>query len=627
MTEREQAPPAPAEQPLATAKPSAIALSAPPRLLTPSGSVRRPFPKPAAFALPVGLGLGMVGARLAGTPAIVIRGPASIAAVLAVCSMATWLEQRIYDRLLGKSRFKRIVWSLLVPIAALVLGPLVGALVGSLGLLLRDGGLFMGSLILGSFWLASAAVGSIVIVLIDVGVSAVIQDFRSRVQAAVLSLTTIGILLAVGIYALARAVGEGLQRAAAEGRLPAGLQIDLGGGELDAAQKQLMLSQAETAELVTILLVVLAVLVTLPAMLSACGKLADAVMERLNPLRAAFDEVGAGRLDVRVEEGGSRELRAIGRGFNRMTESLRETLSDLERRNLDLAEMNRATARFVPFQFLELLRKSSIREIERGDQIELEISVLFSDIRGFTTMAEGMGAKATFGFINRYFGHMEAAIHRQEGFINDIYGDGIMALFHRGADAALRAALDMLAAVELFNQTLLDEGKTPIRVGIGMHSGTLMLGTIGGKDRLSCTVIGDPANTAARVEGMTKLYGARLLISDGIQRRLADAARYRLREIDRVQAKGKREPLELYEALDGEPGELGAAKWRSRERFAEGLRLFRQAAFAQALPHFEACLAVASADEPARLYVERCRRYLAQPPAPSWDGITRLDSK
>jgi class 3 adenylate cyclase/HAMP domain-containing protein len=627
MTEHEQAPSVPAEQALGTAPCSPLAPSSPPRLLTPSGSVRRRFPKPAAFTLPLGLAIAIVGARLAGPPGAVARGLGAVVATLSVCSMATWLEQRVYDKLLGKSRLKRIVLSLLLPLGALVLGPFVGGLVGLLGLLFHDNGAFVLSLVFGSFWLASAAVGSIVIVLIDVAVSAVIRDFRSRVQTAVLSLTTLGILSAVGIYAAARAIGEGLQRAAAEGKLPAGMRLDLGEGALDPAQSRLLLGQAETAELATIFFLMIAVLMTLPAMLSACGKLADAVMERLNPLRAAFDEVGAGRLDVRVEEAGSRELQAIGRGFNRMTESLSATLSDLERRNLDLAEMNRATVRFVPFQFLELLRKSSIREIERGDQIELEISVLFSDIRGFTTMAEGMGAKATFGFINRYFGHMEAAIHRQEGFINDIYGDGIMALFHRGADAALRAALGMLEAVELFNQTLLAEGKAPIRVGIGMHSGTLMLGTIGGKDRLSCTVIGDPANTAARVEGMTKLYGARLLVSDGIERRLDDASRYRLRELDRVQAKGKREPLVLYEALDGEPGELGAAKWRSRERFAEGLRLFRQAAFAKAQPHFEACLAAAPADEPARLYVERCRRHLEHPPGPSWDGITRLDSK
>jgi len=594
------------------------------RLLTPSGSVKRRFPKPAAITLPVGLGLAMIGSVW---PGMHLRALGTTIAALSVCSMATWLEQRVYDKLLGKTRLKRIVLSLLLPVGALVLGAPLGALVGALGLLVRDHGVFSISLVVGACWLACAAVGSILIVLIDVGVSAIIPDFRSRVQAAVLSLMTVGVLAAVGIYSLAELTRERLHEAALEGHMLPGLSFDFGDGKVEGEQARLLLAETDLPELSTMLVVLAAILVMLPVLLSASGKLADAVMERLNPLRAAFDEVGSGKLDVRVEEAGSRELVAIGRGFNRMTESLRETLTDLERRNLDLAEMNRAAIRFVPFQFLELLRKSSIREIERGDQIELEISVLFSDIRGFTTMAEGMGAKDTFGFINRYFGHMEAAIHREEGFINDIYGDGIMALFHRGADAALRAALGMVQAVEQFNATLRTEGKTPIRIGIGMHSGPLMLGTIGGKDRLSCTVIGDPANAAARVEGMTKLYGAQLLISDGTHRRLGDPSRYRLREIDRVQAKGKREPLGIYQVLDGEPGEIGEAQWQSRATFAEGLELYRRGSFAEARRSFEACLGKAKDDEPAKLYVERCRRCLEHPPEPSWDGVTRLESK
>jgi class 3 adenylate cyclase len=273
------------------------------------------------------------------------------------------------------------------------------------------------------------------------------------------------------------------------------------------------------------------------------------------------------------------------------------------------------------------LRKRSLREIERGDQIELEISVLFCDIRGFTTMAEGMGPNGTFRFINRYLGHMEAEIHREQGFINDIFGDGIMALFHCGADAALRAALGMLAAVERFNAVLVEEGKEPIRVGIGMNSGPLMLGTIGGKDRLSCTVVGDPANAAARVESMTKLYGATVLITHKTRERLEDPSRYRLRELDWVQAKGKQEPMVVYEVLDAEAPALAEAKWESRESFAEGLRLYREGSFDAAKRTFEACFAEAPQDGAAELYISRCARHLELGTAADWDGVTRLESK
>jgi len=422
-------------------------------------------------------------------------------------------------------------------------------------------------------------------------------------------------------------VGTKLQDVGTQLAISEDAVIGLPNGELRGPEIRELLSRPETADLIAVGLSLLVAMGALPAILSACGKLADGVMERLNPLSDALAEVTSGHLDVRVEEGGSRDFVQISRGFNRMAQSLTETLTDLDVRNRDLADMNRATSRFVPFQFLELLDKRTIREIERGDQIQLDISILFADIRGFTTMAEQMGPAATFGFINRYLGHMEAEIHREQGFINDIFGDGIMALFHKGADAALQAALGMLAAVDRFNETLAADGEQPIRVGIGMNSGPLMLGTIGGAERLSCTVVGDPANTAARVEGMTKLYGATLLISQGTYERLADPERYRIREVDRVRAKGKDEPLAIYEVLDGDPPEVREQKLHTAALFETALDHYRAGAFEDALVTFERCCAEAPTDAAAALYVDRCQEYLALGPPADWDGVTRLRSK
>jgi class 3 adenylate cyclase len=321
---------------------------------------------------------------------------------------------------------------------------------------------------------------------------------------------------------------------------------------------------------------------------------------------------------VRVEVGGSRDLRKIASGFNRMVDSLSRTLRELDARARELAAMHTAAARFVPFQFLGLLHKPSLREVERGDQTELDMTVLFSDIRGFTRIAERMGPEQTFTFINRYLAEMEVEIHREQGFINDFFGDGIMALFHTGADAGVRAALGMLAAVERLNGALVAEGRDAI---------ALMLGTIGGRDRLSCSVVGDPANTAARVEGMTKLYGATLLIGEATLRRLDDPARYRLREVDRVQAVGKAEPLSIYEILDGEPAARREQKLRTCDAFAEAVRAYRSGDFAGAREGFERCRREAPDDAAAALYLERCAALEAQPPPEAWDGVTRLTSK
>ena len=595
------------------------------RLLTPYGSRLRAFPRWAAIALGAGVVLSIPSSPSGASASQLIAMLAKTAAILGMCAIGAWAEQRIYQGLLGARRVSRVLLTFFVPFLICLLTPLL-AMLGALAAIIGDDGTVGFAILAGGGWMASAAVGTAIMVVIDVVISALIPDFRSRVQAAVLSLLTLTAAFAVGVYWLARMLGETLQRVGTDW-IPDDAVLDYGDGELTGPQLREILTRSETADLFALGLSLLVATGVLPAILSACGKLADGVMERLNPLADALAEVTSGRLDVRVEAGGSRDFVQIAQGFNRMAQSLTETLTDLDVRNRDLTEMNRAASRFVPFQFLELLDKRTIREIERGDQIQLDISILFADIRGFTTMAERMGPAATFGFINRYLGHMEAEIHREQGFINDIFGDGIMALFHQGADAALQAALGMLAAVERFNETLVAEDQDPIRVGIGINSGPLMLGTIGGKDRLSCTVVGDPANTASRVEGMTKLYGANLLISQGTYERLADPARYVLREVDRVLAKGKDEPLAIYEILDGDRQGVREQKLRTAKAFAAALADYRDGDFEMAKQGFEACLLEAPDDAGAALYVDRCQEHVAQGPPADWDGVTRLHAK
>jgi len=595
-----------------------------PRLLTPTSSRLRPFPKRTAIALALCM-LASLPASPSGAMALqVLDGVVKVGATLAICALATWAEQRLYKGLLGTGRVSRVLLTLFVPLLIAGLTPFL-AIVASLVAIVGDDGTLGIAVLLGGAWMASAAAGTAIMVMIDVVVSAMIPDFRSRIQAAVLALLTMVVVLALGMYAGARWLASTLARELPD-LLGDGGELDLGSRTFKGDEIRELVSAPETVELVVLGLVLTVALLALPAILSACGKLADGVMERLDPLVVAFDEVADGRLDVRVEEGGSSDLVKVAQGFNRMVQSLTDTLVDLDVRNRDLAEMNRATSRFVPFQFLELLAKNNIREIERGDQVRLDISILFSDIRGFTTMAEKMGPEATFGFINRYLGHMEAEIHREEGFINDIFGDGIMALFHRGGDASMRAALGMLEALERFNEVLVAEGGEPVRMGIGVNSGPLMLGTIGGGERLTCTVVGDPANTAARVEGMTKLYGASMLISEATRERLEDASRYQLREVDRVRAKGKQEPMVIWEVLDGEPAARREHKLRTREAFAEAIAHYRAGRFAEAQRGFEGCRSDEE-DGAVSLYLERCSERLALGSVDDWDGVTELSSK
>jgi class 3 adenylate cyclase len=595
------------------------------RVLTPAESRLQPFPRRAAMVLGAAFAVAIPTAPKGGFGSSLFA-IALLVGLGACIVLSGWLELRIYRRLLAERRLTRMALSAVMPLVLFVASWPATFVLGIGGALLGDNGMIGVCVALAMLWAASSAFGSMVVVFIDVLISAIFRDFRSRVQLAVMSLLGISVVGATGTYVLGHAAADALvaalQRGVTAGEMTA--DLDLAGRHITGAELLELLQRPHAIDVITAALVGLVFVLMLPAIVSACGKLADAVMERLNPLADAIDEVGRGRLDVEVEEGGSRDFVRISQGFNRMVESLGAMIADLDAKNRDLSELHGASSRFVPFQFLELLHKKSIREIERGDQTALEIAVLFSDIRGFTTLAERIGPAETFAFVNRYVAHMEPAVHGARGFINDFAGDGIMALFNTGPDAAVRAALGMTQALAALNRELVAEGREPIAVGIGINTGQLMLGTIGGSTRLACTVIGDPANVAARIEGMTKVYGSTVLLSDSTVRGLPEG--YRVREVDRVQAVGKREAAAVYELLDAEPEEALAQKLGSAERFTAGLEAYRSGDFRAALVHFEACAAAAPLDKTAALYVTRCRELGDHPPA-SWDGVTRLERK
>lgn len=323
------------------------------------------------------------------------------------------------------------------------------------------------------------------------------------------------------------------------------------------------------------------------------------------------------------------EATVLLRTFSRSYDRIEDLSKSLEASNKDLRDTNRAVIRFVPFDFLRLLKKDSIRDLKRGDCLEADMSIMFCDIRGFTTLIESLSPDSAFRFVNSFTEEMEPAIHENGGFINQYLGDCIMALFPAGSDAAMRAGLGMLKALEGFNEADRERmgGNKPTRIGIGINSGPLMIGTIGGPERLAQTVIGDAVNTAARVESLTKLYGTRFLISGTTYDGLTDPAAYRLRLLDRVIVQGRTESIPIYEVLDGLSEEERNAKLATSERFAEARRAYDKGAFATAGELFGACLARCPTDRASDLYVERCRKFAADGVPPGWRGETVLTEK
>jgi class 3 adenylate cyclase len=292
-----------------------------------------------------------------------------------------------------------------------------------------------------------------------------------------------------------------------------------------------------------------------------------------------------------------------------------------------LVATNSAIERFVPYRFLELLDRKTVAEFGRGDAALLQMSVMFCDLRGFTTLAESLGPEATFRFINEYLAAMEPNILSNGGFVNQYLGDGIMSLFHTSADSAVSSAARMAEGLRHLNERRAATGLAPLRIGIGIHTGPLMLGIIGGESRLSPGVVGDAVNVAARIEGMTKIYGVTALVSDVTRSGLSDPGSPRVRELDRVMAKGKTEPFGIHEILDADPAEVREAKMSSAASFALGLRCYRAGDFAAALKAFTACVERCPADGPARLFVQRLEHLAQAGPPAGWSGVTVLDTK
>ena len=271
---------------------------------------------------------------------------------------------------------------------------------------------------------------------------------------------------------------------------------------------------------------------------------------------------------------------------------------------LEIAE---ATSRFVPNEFLAFLGCDSIVDIKLGEAVELEMSVLFSDIRDFTTLSEQMTPEENFKFINSYLSRMEPLIVENQGFIDKYIGDAIMALFSEGADDAVKAGIAMLHTLAEYNRARASLGYVPVQIGVGINTGSLILGIVGGKSRMDGTVISDAVNLASRIESLTKNYGVSLLITQQTFDRLTNPGDYAIRVIDKVQVKGKSEWVTVYEVFDADWPEVKAGKLATLQLFSEALSLYNMNSFREAAGLFADCLRQNPGDKVARIYWERCQ--------------------
>ncbi len=220
-------------------------------------------------------------------------------------------------------------------------------------------------------------------------------------------------------------------------------------------------------------------------------------------------------------------------------------------KNIDLSnsllELNNSLSRFIPQNFIDLMGKSNITEISLGNCTEQEMTIMFSDIRSFTTISEQLSSGESFRFINDYLQVMGPIIKSNNGFIDKYIGDGIMALFPNHPNDAVNASLEMMAALQKFNLLNIALNKPQIAIGIGLHYGTVVLGTVGEPDRMDTTVISDAVNLAARIESLTKQYLVSVIISGEAFDKLSNSLAGLCNFIGKATVKGKTIETKLYQ--------------------------------------------------------------------------------
>jgi class 3 adenylate cyclase len=323
-------------------------------------------------------------------------------------------------------------------------------------------------------------------------------------------------------------------------------------------------------------------------------------------------------LDSRAEVRTRDEVGRLGVSFNAMADALQQYGSRLE-------SLLSAYGRFVPHELLRLLKKGSILDVKLGDQTQREMAVLFSDIVGFTSLSETMTPFENFNFLNSYLRRMGPRIRAAGGFIDKYIGDGIMALFPEKPDDALNAAVGMQTAMEEYNGHRARSGYRPIKIGIGVNAGKLMLGTVGEQERMDGSVISDAVNLCSRLQGLTRVYGSAILTTGQTLKMLVEPTRFRCRFIDRVRVRGKKETNLLFEVLDGEPPGQREKKIAYRPELARALRLYYGREFPGALDIIVKLLRENPDDEILRIYRKRCELLVNLGTPEGWQGVEEFD--
>jgi two-component system sensor histidine kinase ChiS len=267
---------------------------------------------------------------------------------------------------------------------------------------------------------------------------------------------------------------------------------------------------------------------------------------------------------------------------------------------------------FVPQAFLDILKKDSVNQLRLGDHVMQEMTIFFSDIRQFTSLMEDLTPEESFKFIYSSLARIVPVISANGGFVDKYIGDAIMALYpqHDSADMAVRSAIEIQKTLVEYNQHRAKLNYRPLSIGIGIHTGTLMMGVVGVEDRMQNTVISDAVNQASRLEGMCKAYNVSIVISLEIFQKLENPGSYMYRFLGKSKVKGRDEPVTVYEIFDGVNPELLERKKKANRYWEEGMLSFSKKDYSSASKEFRKVREILPEDGAAIYFTDYCMKKL-----------------
>ena len=290
----------------------------------------------------------------------------------------------------------------------------------------------------------------------------------------------------------------------------------------------------------------------------------------------------------------------------------------------ELSALLDSTWKFVPKEFLQLLNKERLSHIELGDTIEKNMSIMFVDIRAFTSISEKLSPKENFAFLNSYLERVSPIIRKNNGFIDKYIGDAVMALFSNKISNAVDSAIEIQQTIDIFNASRIKQKMKPVQIGIGIHTGAMMLGTIGEKERLETTVVSDAVNIASRIEELTKKFETSILISEQVIQNLENPMDYSFRFLGKVMVKGKKTSISVFEIYSGSERNLIEKKKLTQEYFEQGLIHFLKQDFLNARVSFSKVLAYFPEDKPSRIYYKEAAYFEKNGVPSGWSGVLQF---